>query len=146
MENDNFLIVSLDVLPEVFKKVVSAKELISSGKAKSTTEAVSAVGISRSAYYKYKDSVFKYSTDFKDDVVTIEATLMDKSGVLSALLFNLHKYGANILTVNQNIPISKTALVTVSFRSSTLTVPLMRLLEDLSATDGILEVRRLFTK
>ena len=78
-------------------------------------------------------------------MVTIEATLKDKPGVLSALLFNLHKYGANILTVNQNIPTSKSALVTVSFRSDTLTVPLMELLEKLSATDGILEARRLFT-
>ena len=53
-----FLLVAADALPEVFLRVLKAKELLASGAARNISAATRAVGISRSAYYKYKDSIF----------------------------------------------------------------------------------------
>ena len=63
-----FYIVDSDALPEVFKKVIETKELIENGTAKNTSEAISISGISRSAFYKYKDSVFKATESDSDSI------------------------------------------------------------------------------
>ena len=59
-ESNDYLLVKADVLPEVFVKVMEAKRLLNSGKAVSVNEAVKMVSLSRSAYYKYKDSVMPF--------------------------------------------------------------------------------------
>ena len=53
-----FLLVDSDVLPDVFMKVVKAKELLASGSVKNLSAAAKEVNISRSALYKYKDKIF----------------------------------------------------------------------------------------
>ena len=59
MDNSSeLIIVDKKVLPEVFTKVLQVKELLNSGGITSVQEAVDKVGVSRSAYYKYKDHVF----------------------------------------------------------------------------------------
>ena len=50
-----FYLVDAQVLPEVFLKVVRAKELLASGEARSISAATRSVDLSRSAFYKYKD-------------------------------------------------------------------------------------------
>ena len=42
--------------------------------------------------------------------------LRDEPGVLSSVLVSLHNLNANILTVNQSIPIDGVATVTISLR------------------------------
>ncbi len=144
--NDSFYIVRSDALPDVFKKVLAAKEMLSSGKVKSTSEAAAAAGISRSAFYKYRDSVFRQSSDGVQAIATIQATLTDKPGVLSRLLSGLHRYGANILTVNQNIPSMGTALVTVSFKTDGLSADVSAVLASLAEEHGIIDVRRILER
>ena len=53
-----FYLVDAQVLPEVFLKVVRAKELLASGEARSISAATRSVDLSRSAFYKYKDCIF----------------------------------------------------------------------------------------
>ena len=53
-----YLIVSKEILPDYFDKVIEARNLLNNGKVKGVSEAVKMVGISRSTYYKYKDFVF----------------------------------------------------------------------------------------
>lgn len=61
---DKYLFVCTKVLPEIFENVIQVKELINK-KTRDITEAVKIVGISRSAYYKYKDYVFTVSESTK---------------------------------------------------------------------------------
>jgi len=136
-----YLLVDKNVLPEVFLKVVDAKKLIASGKAKSLSEAAKTVGISRSALYKYKDSIFTCDSKIVDNIATFYATLEDRMGVLSALISELYKAGANILTVNQNIPVDGVASVSVSARIDELTIEEDELIARLKAVDGIVEVK-----
>ena len=116
MENPKLLLVDAAVLPEVYQKVVEAKRLLAIGKVKNLSEAAKAAGISRNAMYKYKDCVFMHNANIDESVVTMNATLEDRPGVLSSFINRLSRSGANILTVNQNIPADGVAPVSVSVR------------------------------
>ena len=104
MDEHKFILLESSVVPDVFIKVLEAKRLLAEGEAKSATQAAKTAGISRSAFYKYKDSVFSYGKGSGGSILTVSATLKDRAGVLSGLLLEFYKAGANILTVNQNIP------------------------------------------
>lgn len=115
----NYLLVDMSVLPEVYVKVIEAKGYLQSGEAANASQAAKMAGISRSAYYKYKDKIFEYSEQ-GDDVTTINAKLQDNSGVLGSVMNELYLAGANILAVNQSIPVNNIAdvSITVSFAQS----------------------------
>ena len=136
-----YLLVDAAVLPDVFLRVVTAKSLLAGGKAKTTSQAAQMVGISRSAFYKYKDSVFAQGASAADSMLTLTATLSDEPGVLSRFTSELYSAGANILTVNQNIPVDGVALVSVSARSDNLKMETGELLSHLKAMEGIVDVR-----
>lgn len=52
MENTSFLLIDESVLPEVYQKVIRVNQLLETGEASNTSEAVKMAGISRSVYYK----------------------------------------------------------------------------------------------
>ncbi|WP_195276888.1 ACT domain-containing protein [Anaerotruncus rubiinfantis] len=140
-EKPNFLLVSAQVLPEVFLKVVEAKMLFAQGKAKSSSQAAKLAGISRSAFYKYKDSVYLYDERMSESLVTFSLTLEDRPGVLSSTLTELYKAGANIITVNQNIPVDGVAIVSISARIGNASCSRLEILEMLGNLDGIVEAK-----
>ena len=139
------LLVSSQALPDVFIKVMQAKRLIASGEAKTATDASRMCGISRSAYYKYKDSVFEYSNSL-GQTVSLQASLRDKAGVLSAFLQHLYSLNANLLTVNQGLPVNGIASFSVSFRISNEDFSVSQMLNDLAALDGVLSVKQIHEK
>lgn len=140
MQNDYYMLVNSKVLPDVFKGVITAKELLSSGKATNISNAVKAAGISRSAFYKYKNSVFKYEADDKNEM-TISAMLSDRSGVFSAMTSVLSSYGVNIITVNQNKPVSGMAAVTLTVRTDNTKISVSDLIARLKSVDGIISIK-----
>jgi len=115
-EISQLIVVSTNVLPEIFPKVLEVKRLLARGEEKSSASACKAVGISRSAFYKYKDCVYSYEEKLTQKIISLYAVLKDEPGVLSSVLATLHTLNANILTVNQNIPIDSVAAVTISLR------------------------------
>lgn len=140
MEASKMLLVSAEVLPEVFAKVVEAKRLLAVGRVRSLSEAAKASGISRSALYKYKDHVFVYNEDINQSVVTINVYLEDRPGVLSALINRFSQQGANILTVNQNIPADGMAPVSISARLGTGSSA-EEMLAEIRGLEGVVEVK-----
>lgn len=132
-----YLLVESNVLPEVFLKVIEAKQLLASGKVHSVNEAAKISNLSRSAYYKYKDSVHPFNEGVGGSVLTLHAMLRDEAGMLSKLTSVLYKNGANIMTINQNIPVGGLAPVTVSARADGLTIELAELLDQLRELDGV---------
>lgn len=143
MSKLNFLLIDPDVLPPVFEKVVKAKQLLASGAAKTASEASKLSGISRSAFYKYKDCVFSYSPAEDGRIITMNAVLRDSPGVLSTLLAELSAQDANILTVNQNIPVNGAASVSISIRTSLLKSNFDDLLDDLKTVDGVVALEQI---
>lgn len=116
MKNSQFIVVNANVLPEIFVKVLEVKKLLASREEKSSASACKRVGISRSAYYKYRDCVFSYEERLTQNVITISAVLRDEEGVLSNVLSELYSLNVNILTLNQSVPVDGVATVTVSLR------------------------------
>ena len=102
MAERRFLLVDADVLPEVFVKVLQAKELLASGAVSNISAAAKQAGISRSAFYKYKDTVFDAETGRES--ITVVATLLDKTGALQGLLSGISAAGASIVTITQSRP------------------------------------------
>ena len=114
MGDKNFIIVESKVMPDIFIKTLEAKRLMESGKCRTVQEAAQEAGISRSAFYKYKDSVFALSEHVKGRNLTLAMNLEDTPGLLSGVLHVLARGGVNILTINQTIPINRVANVTVT--------------------------------
>ena len=141
-ENESGLvIVSADVLPDIVLKVLAAKRMRARGEVSTSTEACRAVGISRSAYYKYKDSVFNYEERLTNNIVSVYCILRDEKGVLSSIISKLYELGTNILTINQNIPVDSVATVTFSVRFDRDALNTQRLTEELSGVAGVVDAK-----
>ena len=125
------------ILPEVYRKVLTAKKYLATGKAASVKEAAQLAGISRSAYYKYKDAIFEYGTSESDEVATVKARLQDSAGVLSSFIGAISRVGGNVLSVNQSLPQDGAADVTVTVRIADLSVEPARLPALLEQLDGV---------
>lgn len=141
-DTPKFLLVDTGALPPVFLKVVEAKEMLAQGLAKNSSEAVKKVGISRSAFYKYKDRVYRPAGDSRQ-LCTFSFSLRDEPGVLSRVINTIANSGANILTINQSIPIDGVAPVTISFRMGSTCLPLEELTEEIGQLGGIVELKQL---
>lgn len=134
-----FLLVDSEVLPEVFLKVLRAKELLASGEARSVSAAVRAAELSRSAFYKYKDSVF--DSENSREIHTVVVTLLDETGALQALLAAISAAGASIVTINQATPENGAAQVAVTIRTETMQLSMDALAERLRRQRTVVDVR-----
>ncbi len=137
MEKVNFYLINSNIMPDIYKKVIEAKSLLASGEAKNVAQASKMAGVSRSAYYKYKDAIFEYHGDDSSDTATINAKLKDNAGVLSSLMNELYKAGANVLSVNQSVPIHSVADVSVTVRIAEMTISKDELLKSIKEIDGV---------
>jgi chorismate mutase len=133
-----YCLVEAAMLPEIFLKVLEAKELLQTGEALTVGEAVNRVGISRSAFYKYKDSITAFQDLRSGRILTVSVLLRDQPGLLSRVLSVFARYGANILTINQSIPVNGCATITISAETAGMSESMEALLEQLRAGEGVL--------
>lgn len=134
-----YYIVAADALPEIFIKVAEAKRMLQTGEAATVGAATRLVDISRSAFYKYKDSVQPFNDMKSEHILTFYGLLKDNPGVLSHVLGIFASSGANILTINQSIPTNGCAAVTISAETSEMAETLEALLGSVSAVDGVVK-------
>lgn len=112
-QSPKYYIVEASALPEIFQKVAEAKRMLETGETDKVNVAAQAVGISRSAFYKYRDSIAPFQNLMAGRIITFQMMLKDKAGVLSEILAIFANCGANILTINQSIPTGGRAMVTI---------------------------------
>lgn len=141
MMTGNYLIVDKKILPEYFDKVIEARAMLSDGRAGDVSEAVKAVGISRSTYYKYKDYIFAPNADTLCRKAIISFSLRHESGLLSKALDMISSVGLNILTISQNLPINGSAHIVFSADISALKIKTDEVLYRLSSIPGASNVR-----
>ncbi len=134
-----YYIVAASALPEIFVKVAEAKRMMQTGEADTVGEAARLVGISRSAFYKYKDAVQPFNNMKSGRIITFYAMLKDNPGVLSNVLAIFAGSGANILTINQSIPTNGCAAVTVSAETSDMEISLEELIARAAALAGVIK-------
>ena len=134
-----YYIVAAEALPEIFIKVAEAKRMMQTGEAGTVGAATRAVGISRSAFYKYKDAVQPFNNMKAGRIITFYTMLKDSAGVLSNVLSIFAGSGANILTINQSIPTNGCAAVTVSAETSDMEQTLEELMALITSVDGVVK-------
>jgi chorismate mutase len=140
-----FYLVREDVLPEAMLKTIEVKDMLERGKAESIAVATQKVDLSRSAYYKYRDTVFPFSTIKKEKLISLFFHLEDRSGTLSYLLSVVAASGGNVLTIHQTIPLQGRANVTLSLNTSNMTVEIDHLLTELKKLEFVEKVEVLGT-
>ena len=137
--NPKYYIVEASALPEVFLKVAEAKRMLSTGEAATVNEATKLTGISRSAFYKYRDAVLPFQNMMIGRIITFQLLLQDETGILSNLLNLFAEVNANITTINSIVPTNGCALVTISAETNNVTVPLEDLLHEIGAMPGVIK-------
>ncbi|HIW86154.1 MAG TPA: ACT domain-containing protein [Candidatus Eubacterium faecipullorum] len=137
MAKYKYILVNQELLPDVYARVIAAKSLLASGEAANASQAAKMAGISRSAYYKYKDGVFEYDPQNGGEVLTLSLRLMDTKGVLSAVTAELYRLGANVLSINQNVPKNGVADVLLAVYTAEMSVDVDSLIECLKDINGV---------
>ena len=136
-ETTKYFVVKQKAIPEVLLKVVEAKRLLESEKVLTIQEAVDAVGISRSSFYKYKDDIFPFHDNSQGTTITLTFQMDDEPGILSDVLKIIAEYRANILTIHQSIPVGGVATLTLSVEVSENTGNVSTMVEELEAVSGV---------
>ena len=140
-ETTKYVVVKQKAIPEVLLKVVEAKRLLESEKVLTIQEAVDAVGISRSSFYKYKDDIFPFHDNSQGTTITLTFQMDDEPGILSDVLKIIAEYRANILTIHQSIPINGIASLTLSIQVLQTTGDISRMIEQLEGQPSVHHVK-----
>lgn len=134
-----YFVVEASAMPEIFRKVAEAKSLLETGEEATVNGAARAVGISRSAFYKYKDAIRPFNDMLHGRIVTFQILLKDEPGILSSALNVFAGTGVNILTINQSIPVNGCAVVTMTAETSAIQSSLEEILGAASNNDGVIK-------
>ena len=134
-----YYIVEAAALPEVFVKASEAKRLLSTGEAATVNDATQMTGISRSAFYKYRDAITPFQDIRSSRIITFQILLHDQPGALNNLLTILADHQANIMTINSIVPSNGSAVVTIAAETANLELPLEDLLQLLRQTQGVIK-------
>ena len=135
-----YYIVEASALPDVFLKVAETIYNLETGKAATIGEAVRQTGISRSVFYKYRDSIKPFFNTAPGNMVTFHMVLEDQPGVLSGILKEFAGSSVNILTINQSIPINGVASVTISAENTGASGSMEDLLESIRNSIGVTKI------
>lgn len=134
-----YFIVEAEALPEIFLKVAETKWMLETGEAATVNEATKATGISRSAFYKYRDCIEPFQNLLAGRILTFHLLLRDVPGLLSCILSIFAQFGANILTIHQTIPVNGSAATTISAETNNMGIGADALLRELRQVEGVLK-------
>lgn len=140
-ETAKYFVVRQKAVPEVLLKVVEAKRLLETEKVMTIQEAVDAVGISRSSFYKYKDDIFQFHDNAQGTTITLTFQMDDEPGLLSDVLKIIAEYRANILTIHQSIPINGVASLSLSIQILQNTGDISGMMMQLEDQKGVRHVK-----
>ena len=139
VEDKEIILVDAKVLPEVFIKVLTSKRLIESGEVKTVNDACEKTGISRSAYYKYKDHVFDFNQ--MQGVLTLMAVVVDLKGILSEILKIISSVNCSVLTINQSVPTDGIANIHLTVKTDLMKISVDKLITEITKVAGVRSVK-----
>ncbi len=140
-EKHEYYVISRHVLPEVFLKVVEVKRMLEKDKTLTVQDATDRVGMSRSSFYKYKDAIFPFYEKSNGKAITILIHLQDETGKLSDVLNFIAEAGANVLTINQMIPMNGIAIINICMETSSMRIGTDMLIDQLQELNGVQEIK-----
>lgn len=139
-EDNEFFIVNKNILPDAILKTAEIKEILAKNEVSTINEAVEKIGLSRSAFYKYRDGIFPFYEASKGKIITIAISMNDKSGILSNVLNSIAIAKGNILTINQGIPLQGIARVSIAIETQPMDIGAEQIIARLKAIPGVKKV------
>lgn len=135
--SDDYFVIHRKVLPDYFEKVIQIKEIINKGV--NISDACKQVGLSRSTFYKYKDYVNRPSMKVGKHII-LSLKLVDEPGALSTILNEVASKNANILAINQEVPIHNIAFVTLTIALSDMDISIQNFISELRELNNVIDV------
>lgn len=132
-----WLLINKKVLPSYFEKVMVIKERVNMGE--NISEACKSLGLSRSTYYKYKDFVNRPSNNNGKHII-LSLKLIDEPGALSSILNEVASRNANIVAINQEMPIHNIAFVTLTISVTEMSISINELVTCLKKFNNVVDV------
>ncbi|MCO4328030.1 ACT domain-containing protein [Staphylococcus hyicus] len=137
MKNQYFLIRE-DVLPYVVSKVLRVKESLNDNPSLTVQEAVKLHDCSRSAFYKYRDTIFPLDeVNNASKEFTIILFVTDKVGTLATILEKISQLNLSVLTIHQSVPIDNKASITLSLNASKTDLNVYDIINTLRQLDNV---------
>ena len=115
MDNEKvYYIIREDVLPEAVKKTIIMKKALEENPKLSILEASKRFDLSRSAFYKYKDTIFPIQEIQRQSILSLSIDVDDIPGILGRVLSVVIEEICSVLTIHQTVPINSRATIIIS--------------------------------
>lgn len=115
MDNEKvYYIIREDVLPEAVKKTIIMKKALEENPKLSILEASKRFDLSRSAFYKYKDTIFPIQEIQRQSILSLSIDVDDIPGILGKVLSVVNEEKCSVLTIHQTVPINSRATIIIS--------------------------------
>ncbi|WP_369045641.1 ACT domain-containing protein, partial [Limosilactobacillus reuteri] len=124
-DNRKFYLIREDVLPESVIKTLKVKDALKNNSNLSIYDAVKQFNLSRSAFYKYRETIFPVDEKILDQrEFTLILYVNDIVGMLAQVLNAISQLKLSVLTIHQSVPIEDKATITLSLnaRNSNLSI------------------------
>lgn len=118
-EYKKFYLIREDVLPESVIKTLKIKDALKNNSDLSIYDAVKQYGLSRSAFYKYRETIFPVDEKLLDHrEFTLILYVNDIVGMLAQVLNTISQLELSVLTIHQSVPMEDKATITLSLNAS----------------------------
>lgn len=99
-----YYIIREDVLPEAVQKTIKIKNALEENPSLTILEAAKKFDLSRSAFYKYKDTIFPIQDLKKKSVLSMSVNVDDIPGILGEVLKVVNEEKCSVITIYQTVP------------------------------------------
>ena len=144
MDNNDykkFYLIREDVLPESVVKTLKIKDALKNNPELSIYEAVKLFDLSRSAFYKYRETIFTVDEKMLDHrEFTLILYVNDIVGMLAQVLNTVSKLQLSVLTIHQSVPMEEKATITLSLSAKDTTISIDEIIKALRNIEHVSKV------
>lgn len=144
MDNNDykkFYLIREDVLPESVVKTLKIKDALKNNPELSINEAVKLFDLSRSAFYKYRETIFPVDEKMLDHrEFTLILYVNDIVGMLAQVLNTVSKLQLSVLTIHQSVPMEEKATITLSLSAKDTTISINEIIKALRNIEHVSKV------
>ncbi|MDT0705973.1 ACT domain-containing protein [Staphylococcus haemolyticus] len=136
-----FYLIREDVLPESVVKTLKIKDALKNNPELSIYEAVKLFDLSRSAFYKYRETIFPVDEKMLDHrEFTLILYVNDIIGMLAQVLNTVSKLQLSVLTIHQSVPMEEKATITLSLSAKDTTISIDEIIKALRNIEHVSKV------
>lgn len=140
-DNRKFYLIREDVLPESVIKTLKVKDALKNNSNLSIYDAVKQFNLSRSAFYKYRETIFPVDEKILDQrEFTLILYVNDIVGMLARVLNAISQLQLSVLTIHQSVPIEDKATITLSLNARNSNLSIDEVIESLREINHVTKV------